>query len=250
MAAGDHPDGERDALQAEREFLLASLDDLERERAEGGIDESTYESLHSDYTARAAEVLRTLRAGRDERTKRAPITKSRRAVFVVAAVVFASLGGFALTKAAGEREPGQTITGNPAPDSYQGHLDAARRFEDEGNFNRAAKEFLAASKKDTGKAEPLAELGWLLVQSGDPKLANVAQGYLDAALRRDSGYADAYLYKGVLLYTLEHDDKAAEVTLRQYLRVAPKSAVQRRGMAQAIIDQIQHPNATTTTTTP
>jgi hypothetical protein len=35
-----------DELEAEREFLLRSLDDLESEREAGNIDDETYRSLH------------------------------------------------------------------------------------------------------------------------------------------------------------------------------------------------------------
>src|SRR5262249_36739026 len=162
---------------------------------------------HSDYTARTAEVLRTLSAGRDQRTARAPLSTRTRALLIGAAVVFAAAGAFTLTKASGERTAGQTITGNnvgsgsaklAAP--YHGHLDAARRFEDEGNANRAASEYLAAAKKDPSRAEPLARLGWLLTQANDAALAPTADAYLDAAIRRDPSYVDSYLYKGVLLY--------------------------------------------------
>ena len=49
------------ALEAERDFLLRSLDDLESERDAGNIDDETYRTLHEDYTARAAVVIRSLR---------------------------------------------------------------------------------------------------------------------------------------------------------------------------------------------
>ena len=41
-------------LEEEREFLLRSLRDLEREREAGDIDDDDYRTLHDDYTARAA----------------------------------------------------------------------------------------------------------------------------------------------------------------------------------------------------
>ena len=42
----------------EREHLLRSLDDLDRERAAGDLDELDYETLRADYTARFAAILR------------------------------------------------------------------------------------------------------------------------------------------------------------------------------------------------
>ncbi|MFP5377645.1 MAG: tetratricopeptide repeat protein [Acidimicrobiia bacterium] len=50
------------ALEEERDFLLRSLDDLERERAAGDLADEDYRALRDDYTARAAAVLRRLAA--------------------------------------------------------------------------------------------------------------------------------------------------------------------------------------------
>jgi tetratricopeptide (TPR) repeat protein len=255
-------------LETEREFLLKSLDDLERERADGGIDEDTYDTLHSDYTARAAEVLRVLRSGRDDRPKRPPIPASRRALFVGLALVFAAGAAFALAKSAGTRAPGQTITGNntPAttvsgniPDTFAGHMTAGLRFENENDFNRAATQFIAASKKDPKKPDPLAELGWLLTQqigastkAPQAQLVDTAQQYIDRALRLDPHYVNAILYKGVLLLAVRNDKTAAVPLLRQYLREAPTTETARRAMATELIAEATTPTTTTvpsTTTT-
>jgi tetratricopeptide (TPR) repeat protein len=42
----------------EREHLLRSLDDLDREFAAGDIDQHDYETLRADYTSRAAAIIR------------------------------------------------------------------------------------------------------------------------------------------------------------------------------------------------
>ena len=57
---GRAPDLPAEALEQEREFLLRSLDDLDRERAAGDMDEQDYRALRDGYTARAAAVLRAL----------------------------------------------------------------------------------------------------------------------------------------------------------------------------------------------
>src|SRR5690606_37957028 len=41
------------ALEEQRDFLLRSLDDLEREREAGDLDDDDYQALKDDYTARA-----------------------------------------------------------------------------------------------------------------------------------------------------------------------------------------------------
>ncbi len=53
-------DSERERLEAERDFLLRSLDDLDREHSDGGIDSETFDVLRADYTVRAAQVTRRL----------------------------------------------------------------------------------------------------------------------------------------------------------------------------------------------
>ena len=51
-------------LEQERDFLLRSLSDLERERAAGDMEEADFLALRDGYTARAAAVLRALEAAR------------------------------------------------------------------------------------------------------------------------------------------------------------------------------------------
>jgi hypothetical protein len=48
-------------LEEERDFLLRSLRDLDREHEAGEIEEDDYRSLRDGYTARAASVLRPSR---------------------------------------------------------------------------------------------------------------------------------------------------------------------------------------------
>ena len=47
-------------LEEEREFLLRSLDDLDREHGTGELTDQEYETLRDDYTRRAAAVVRVL----------------------------------------------------------------------------------------------------------------------------------------------------------------------------------------------
>jgi len=79
MATDTHEQEERERLEAERDFLLRSLDDLEGERAAGGIDDESYSRLHDDYTARAAAAIRALRDGVDARPVAAPSRSARMA---------------------------------------------------------------------------------------------------------------------------------------------------------------------------
>ena len=107
-------DLDREALEAERDFLLRSLDDLEAEREAGNVDDGTYQTLHDDYTARAAAAIRSLDAGTDLTPPDPPpastlVAQRSRSAGILA---FALVAAFVLTHAVGQRHPGQTITGN------------------------------------------------------------------------------------------------------------------------------------------
>src|SRR6187455_2697369 len=96
----------RDQLERERDFLLRSLDDLEREREKGTIDDESYERLHADYTARAAAVIRAIRDGVDNRPVAAPTSNRRRLLTIVGIVAFAVVAAVALAAALGARRSG------------------------------------------------------------------------------------------------------------------------------------------------
>ena len=59
-ADGDPRAAERTELEAERDYLLGSLRDLDRERENGELTEEDFAALRDSYTARAASVLRRL----------------------------------------------------------------------------------------------------------------------------------------------------------------------------------------------
>ena len=107
-------DEAREQLEAERDFLLRSLDDLEAEHAAGGIDDESYRTLHDDYTARAAAVIRALRDGVDARPDAAPVSWKRRALVIGGVVAFAIAVALGLAAALGARLPGKTSSGNTA----------------------------------------------------------------------------------------------------------------------------------------
>ena len=95
-------------LEEEREFLLRSLDDLDAERADGNIDDETYDRLHADYTARAARVIHALRRrrGRSRSTEAPPMSPRRpRARPSAGIVAFALIAGVALAYGLGAPAP-------------------------------------------------------------------------------------------------------------------------------------------------
>lgn len=250
----------RDELEAEREFLLQSLDDLERERTEGGIDADTYERLHSDYTARTAQVLRSLREGNDRRPKKPAVPAGRRALLGVGAVVFATGAAFSLAKASGQRGANGTISGRqgvaattttaPVPNTYAGHLAAAQRARAAGNILEATKQYVAASQLDRTQAAPHSGLGCMLVLQAssqpDPRLIDSAKSQLDQALALEAKEPDATLCTGLYYIGLKNAPATGRPYLVRYLQVVPKDAPT-RAMAQQLLAQIDAPSTTTTT---
>ena len=101
------------ALEEQRDFLLRSLEDLEREREAGDLADDDYATLRDDYTVRAAEVLRALEAARgDSGPPTAPPRRRRRTVAIFAGVVvFAVVAGLVAAASLGSRDAGETATG-------------------------------------------------------------------------------------------------------------------------------------------
>ncbi len=94
------------ALEEERDFLLRSLDDLEREYAAGDVDEHDYRTLRDDYTARAAGVLRAIEEGRAAFDDTPPPPRGRRLATVLGVVAIAVLAGVLVAQASGRRTGG------------------------------------------------------------------------------------------------------------------------------------------------
>src|SRR5919199_453659 len=202
----------RAELEEERQFLLDSLRDLEREHDAGDIDEDDYNALRDDYTARAAEVLRALDAADSgEPEPRAPGRKPPRsrkaiaAVLLVGMVALAGGGVFLLATDRQPRQPGQQATGS-VPDTPQGKLALAHRYESQGEAVEALKLYDAVLKQDPNNVEALTYRGWLLKLAG---LADPAQATLDKAVSLDPTYGDAHFFRGMLLYQDRKDPAAA-----------------------------------------
>ena len=104
-------------LEDERRFLLVSLKDLEREHEAGDVDDDDYQTLKDGYTARAAAVLRAIDQGRRALPPRRPPRWGRIAAVTAAVAALAIGAGLLVARFAGQRLPGQTISGGVAEDT-------------------------------------------------------------------------------------------------------------------------------------
>ena len=231
---------EHESLEAERDFLLRSLDDLDANRAAGDIDDATYDRLHADYTARAAAVIRALRDGVDSRPEPTRASKRRRLAVVSALVAFAVVASVALAAGLGARLPGQSVTGNtPAsssdsreasfqaavaqrPNDPQVHLAYARFLLGAQRYADALKQYDATAALDPKDAESRAYGGWIVYLAG---LTDEAMTRLDAAVAADPGYPDAHFFRGMVLYRGRNDPCGAVPEFQRYLATANQSAM-------------------------
>jgi tetratricopeptide (TPR) repeat protein len=212
-------------LAEERDFLLASLRDLEREHEAGELADDDYAALRDEYTARAAAVLRQLdQAGRPAkpRSRPAPVptpARRRRSLLVTVGVVvlIAGMAGGAVAAFSGQRGAGAPITGS-APDSSQGRLAQALQLETQGKAADALKIYDDLLKTDPKNVQALAYRGWLLKRAGFPDLAMAS---LDQAVQIDPSYPDAHFFRGMVLYQDRKDPAAAVPEFRAFLSNDP-----------------------------
>ncbi len=230
----------REELEEERDFLLASLRDLEREREAGELSDRDYQALHDDYTARAAAVLRALERGRDRpgRRDRPQPVRTRRSlgITMVVIVAIAGLAGGAVAAFSGQRQAGAPMTGS-LPDTPSGRMREALQLESEGQAAEALKIYDELIRADPRNVQALAYRGWLLKRAGLP---DKAMESLDRAVTIDPRFPDAHFFRGMVLYQDRKDPAAAVTEFRLFLSNNPPQEmvplvedVLRRAMADA-----------------
>ena len=254
--------GRRAELEEERDFLLRSLDDLDREHEAGDLEDHDHRALKADYTARAATVLRRLQAldtppapvlgdadqaagavpeppasRRSASTPSSSATTKERGrrrpwpvvLSIVATVALGGGAGYLVTQSSGERLPGQESSGGPdrGPRALlQQGIDA----DNAGQLVEAAKLYDAVLAEDPENVLALTRRGWVLGrsgrQSGNPELLQAGLGYLERATKIDPSFADAHAFKGLVLGALKRPAEAV-CEFRAWLAIAPIDEPQR-----------------------
>jgi tetratricopeptide (TPR) repeat protein len=207
------------SLEEERDFLLLSLHDLEREHDAGDVNDSDYEELKDDYTARAAATIRAI----DDRTATAnslrPQRDWKRTALGLLLVGVMSLGaGWLVFRNAGTRAPGQGLTGDVRQDSAnsilkaQGLTGQAQASLQAGDAQKALEQFEAAVQSyddaleiSPDNVEAMTYRGWVLhtiALSSEPSVAvqldRQALEYLNEAIATDPTYSDARVFRAIL----------------------------------------------------
>ena len=244
------------AVQAERDYLLGSLRDLEAERDDGDLSGDDYRALHDSYTTRAADVLRRLEgvrsaasameAGDSERVTTGPpppaaeapdpvavgggvrpwLARRRPWVIVVGLVVLGVGIGLLAAGATRTRQGGQSVSGSVHLAPAQ-ELQAAQTAMATGDDVTALKLFQAVLKVEPDQPQALAYAGWLLREAGDAQenTSMVAQGLVaeENAVADDPRYPDARYFLGVMLLDEAHDPAGAVTEFEAYLALKPSA---------------------------
>lgn len=239
-------DLERRNLEEQRDFLLASLRDLERERAAGDVDEADYEALRSSYTARAADIIRRLQSDEAISDFAAVATDnrrvSRRLVGVLAVVAFAVGLGVFVARQSGQRLPGETASGGIA-DSTANKLAQARQL----NFTdpiTAINIYSDVLKVDPDNVEALTYRSWLLALTA----RDAEQAVRDAAVQTailglgratllDDSYPDAHCFLGIVSFRFANDLVTAKSELAKCQASDPPAQV--KGFVDAVVAEIE-----------
>jgi hypothetical protein len=231
------------ALADERDHLLRSIEDLDRELGAGEVDEDDYRTLRAEYVSRAAAVLREIEAasaagdggegearigaggGDDRAATRGPGSGLRRrlgrrgvrlwlgcglAVCLTGLVVL-----FAL-RVAGVRLPGETSSGsitlNPSQ-QVQAELTQAQQLGAAGDIQAALTLYQDVLAADPHQPVALAYRGWLMRLTGlettpasaGKELVTAGRSSIEEALSADPGYGDAHLFLGLSLLEDAHE---------------------------------------------
>ncbi len=207
------------ALEEERDFLLRSLDDLEREHDAGDVDDDDYAELKDDYTARAATVLRAIDDRRALATSaRAPRSWGRTAVALCVVAVLATGVGWLVFRGSDSRAPGQGISGDTRQDSAnllleaQQHTGQATQALQRGDgqgaleaYKKAIETYDKVLEISPRNVEAMTYRGWVINTiatntdaAAASQLVDEARQWLDRAIATDPGYADARVFRAIL----------------------------------------------------
>jgi len=181
-------------LEEERRFLLDSIRDLEREHAVGDVDDHDFQVLRDGYVARAATVLRAIEDGRSTLPPKPSRAWWHLPVIVGGTLVVAVLLGLFVARSAGQRLPGQTLTGGQPADEVAVKLAEARQLLNT-DVTGALALYADVRAIEPTNVEARTYTAWLLVlngaQAGSQPQVQQAIALLQEAAALDPTYADA-----------------------------------------------------------
>ena len=243
----------RDQLQEEREFLLTSLADLEREFGVGDVAEDDYASLKDSYTARAAIIIREL--SDVDQTKVRKRIGWRPIAWSTLVLLLAITSGVLVARNTGERSPGQVMTGGVEDGSVSSLLVQARSMG-MGDIPAVLDLYSRVLAIEPDNIEALTYFGWFTVLSStqeadsDAAVTRLQNGMvlLRQATITDPTYPDAHCFLGITFFRFVDDAASAQPEMTSCLDSNPPAEV--ASMVQGLVTQINDAVSASTTTVP
>jgi tetratricopeptide (TPR) repeat protein len=229
-------------LEEQRDFLLRSLEDLEREHDAGDVDDHDYASLKDDYTARAARSIRAIEAHHARVAAARPPRSWPRTMAAIAGVVaFAVVAGVVVAHFAGRREASDALTGD-IRESTRTQLDNARIALQQGRYDDAIEIYDAVLADQPDNVEAMAYKGRAQIGNGD---MDGVLTLIDAA-EADPDYPDThYFLAGAFAIARRYDSALQELDRFDALDPPPDLA----SAADDLRSQIEALQAAATSTT-
>jgi hypothetical protein len=231
-------------LEEERQFLLRSLTDLEREHDAGDVDAEDYQTLREGYTVRAASVLRSIDEGRSPATSVESGNWRRYLLAAVLVLVVAGGLGWFVARSSGQRLAGQEMSGLDPRDEIQVLLAQARALSLEDPAQAAAI-YAEVIESDPEHVEALTYYGWTTAltaaltsdsqEAGDLLLDAVMQ--LSRATELDPSYPDPFCFLGIVEYRFLGEAAVARPNVERCLAGGPPADV--RDQVEALLAQIE-----------
>ena len=217
-------------LEDERRFLLRSLRDLDAELEAGDVDVADYETLRDGYTKRAADVLREIDAGRGQLPARRESSWGRRLAVAAVVLVVAGVAGWLVARSAGQRGPGQEITGG-ATDDVAVLLAEARTLLGT-DIGAAQERYQRVLEERPDHPEAVTYSAWLLFigsAGAEEELRGAAvvtaRDQLIRATELDPAYPDPHCFLGVIAANYDEDAPAAGTEFDKCLALDPPAQV-------------------------
>ncbi|CAN5612974.1 hypothetical protein BH10ACT2_BH10ACT2_08710 [soil metagenome] len=205
-------------LREQRQFLLGSIRDLEREYAVGDVTTEDFQALRDGYVARAAGVLREIDGGQESRPTPTPRRWRWRLVIVSATLVVAVALGVFVALSAGQRLPGQGLTGGQPADQVAVQLAEGRRLLNLEQYEDSLGVYEHVQQLEPGNVEATTYVAWLKVLAADRvgDAAALQEGIrlLAEAATLDETYADPHCLLAIALHNFVGDDDR-ELVLRE-----------------------------------
>ena len=246
------------ALEEQRDFLLRSLADLDREHDAGDLEDDDYQTLKDDYTARAADVLRAIDQQRSafDDAKR-PRSLGRTMAWVAAVALFAVVAGLLAANAMGARKAGQSASGGITVAETTSQRANACINKMNTDPEAASACFEKILTEDPENAVALTWSAWQLSLSADnfpepdrTTAKALAAVRLEQAVKSQPNYSYARAFRAVVAYRNGRYQEAKQF-LQEFTDRDPSAdaaqIIEQMGLEQKIADALAGKAPTTTT---